>query len=321
MRGKILLAAAVFLLGSCIASLWTDSRAVPWVPAAVAQEAKKAEGTTNAKVEPSLEARLNQRIDIDFKDTPLSDAVAYLQEQSGIQFVINAKKLDEAGVSVDAPVNKSLKRVRLTTALELILDELELAYLEKDELLVITTPEDAESKLVIRVYDCRDLIALDPPELQKIAPPTSGSKAPANTTPLPPADTRPALAPPAEPAKPKTPTRFPAPPPPGQPALPQLGGSLGTGGGEKQGRVPSGGAGCAEQSEYDRRAGSLIELIENTVDVDTWDTMGGVGAIQHYSGLIVVTQTSQTHKKVERVLDMLRYAAGFAGPLGENVVR
>ena len=38
-------------------------------------------------------------------------------------------------------------------------------------------------------------------------------------------------------------------------------------------------------------------------------------------GLIVITQTAQTHKKIEHVLDMLRQAAGLEVPKTEKVVR
>ena len=67
-------------------------------------------------------------------------------------------------------VRKHLKRVRVTTLLDLLLDELELTYLDRDGLILITTPEDAESKLQIRVYDCRDLLAMANPGAAKPSP-------------------------------------------------------------------------------------------------------------------------------------------------------
>jgi hypothetical protein len=44
----------------------------------------------------------------------------------------------------------------------LILGEAALAYVIEDNVLLITTPEDAGSQLVTHVYDCRDLLALPP---------------------------------------------------------------------------------------------------------------------------------------------------------------
>ena len=73
-------------------------------------------------------------------------------------------------------------------------------------------------------------------------------------------------------------------------------------------------------TEHEMRAQRLIDLITNNVDPDSWTDVGGPGSISEYHGLIVVTQTAQTHKKVEHVLNMLRQAAGLESPQG-NVVR
>ena len=54
-----------------------------------------------------------------------------LQENTAIQFVLRTKKLEEAGVSLDMPISKSLKRVRLSTLLDLVLSDLELTYVGK----------------------------------------------------------------------------------------------------------------------------------------------------------------------------------------------
>ena len=41
-----------------------------------------------------------------------------------------------------------------------------------------------------------------------------------------------------------------------------------------------------------------MQIITNNVDNQRWDDAGGPGSISEYNGLIVVTQTAQTHKKV-----------------------
>jgi len=73
------------------------------------------------------------------------------------------------------------------------------------------------------------------------------------------------------------------------------------------------------QSEHELRAERLIDLITTNVDPDSWSDTGGAGSISEYHGLIVVTQTAQTHKKVEHVLNMLRQAAGLESPQGRVV--
>src|SRR4051812_13274383 len=61
----------------------------------------------------------------------------------------------------------TLRGVTLRSMLRLMLKEQELTYVVRDEVLQITTPEDAESQLLIRVYDCRDLLAMAAPDVPK----------------------------------------------------------------------------------------------------------------------------------------------------------
>src|SRR5207248_1911915 len=86
---------------------------------------------------------------------------------------LNAKKLEEAGVNLDTPITSRFRNVRLRTWLKLILAEMDLTYMETDDLIVVTTPEDAESQLIIRVYHCRDLLAM--PGLKEESRPAAGA--------------------------------------------------------------------------------------------------------------------------------------------------
>ena len=75
------------------------------------------------------------------------------------------------------------------------------------------------------------------------------------------------------------------------------------------------------RSPEDQKAEELIEIVTTAVDVDTWQEMGGPGTIGQYNGLIVVSQSARTHAKIEKVLDMLREAAGLPKPTKPLVVR
>jgi hypothetical protein len=101
---------------------------------------------------------LNEDATLDFVETPLKDVVTFLSEAHGIPISLNAKKLEEAAVSPDVPVTKNLKGISLRSALRLLLGELELTYVVRDEVLQITTPEDAESQLITKVYPVGDLV-------------------------------------------------------------------------------------------------------------------------------------------------------------------
>jgi hypothetical protein len=249
--------------------------AVSMVFSSFAGAAEKATAPQNPAGAPmSVQEKLNQRIDFDVVEMPLKDVCLMLRQNTGIELLLQMKKLEEASVSADTPITKSLHQVRLSTLLELVLSDLELTYVEKDGLLLITTPEDAESRMVVRVYDCRDLLAM--------AAPASADKL---------------VLPAARPidSKPNT-------------AFDQL-----LGGKNSESIRPI--------SEHDLRAMRLISLVQANIDTHTWAKTGGPGEISEFNGLVVVTQTEQTHDKIERLLDMLRKAAGLDAAKSSRVVR
>lgn len=101
---------------------------------------------------------LNENTQLDFVETPLTEVITYLQDLHGIPIVLMSKKLEEAGVPIDTPVTKNLSGISLRSTLRLLLSELELTYVVRDEVLQITTPEDAESQLITKVYPVGDLV-------------------------------------------------------------------------------------------------------------------------------------------------------------------
>jgi hypothetical protein len=103
---------------------------------------------------------LRSPTDLEFVETPLKDAIAFLAEKHEIPIVLNVKKLEEAGINVDTPITQRLKGITLRSALRLVLGELELTYVIKDEVMQITTPEDAQSpeNMVTKVYNVGDLV-------------------------------------------------------------------------------------------------------------------------------------------------------------------
>ena len=122
----------------------------------------------------SLEERLMLKGTLQATEAPLHELAEALAAELDAPVVISAKKLEEAAINVQTPVTYRLKNVKMQVALKLILDELGLTYLAADDIIVITTPEDAGSRLITRVYDCRELMKLPSP-VKKVKQP-----APAN---------------------------------------------------------------------------------------------------------------------------------------------
>jgi uncharacterized membrane protein YgcG len=102
---------------------------------------------------------LNEDTTLEFVDTPLKDVIAFLADQHDITIVLT-KKIEDAGVQPDQPVTKNLKQISLRSALRLLLSDLNLTYMVKDEVLKITTVEDAQSpeNMSTKVYPVGDLV-------------------------------------------------------------------------------------------------------------------------------------------------------------------
>ncbi len=111
----------------------------------------------NSLANARIRKALSKPIEIAFNDAPLADVIAYLREVFNVAIVIDRRALDDVGLGSDTPVTVSLKGISLRSALRLILGELDLTYVVRDEVLKITTPEEAENELDTRLYDVADL--------------------------------------------------------------------------------------------------------------------------------------------------------------------
>jgi hypothetical protein len=194
----------------------------------------------------AIESALMKRGSIAFAETPLQDAMADIGRQFQIPIVLAKKKLDQASVSPDTPVTMQLNGLTLESILSLVLRELELDFAIRNEVLLITTPEDVESQLEARTYPVLDLVFSR----------TAGSK-------------------------------------------------------------------VFVGADYD----ALIELITTTIKPDSWDDVGGPGAVDQLdnAGCLVISQTLTNHRQIERLLLSLRRAKSIQGiaslPLPTSVSR
>jgi hypothetical protein len=118
-------------------------------------------GETNSESVARIEQALQQKLTpagIDFAEAPLEEVVTFIQETYNVQVQLDSLALEEIGIGPDEPINTSLHGISLRSALRHMLKQLQLTYIIQDEVLVITTPEEAESQLRVCVYDVRDLI-------------------------------------------------------------------------------------------------------------------------------------------------------------------
>jgi hypothetical protein len=118
--------------------------------------------------EEAIEQALKSPTQMDFIETPLQDVIDYLKDYHHIEIQLDKVAMDDAGVGTDTPVTKNLKGISLRSALKLILHQLNLTYTIQNEVLLITTPEAAESHLIRRVYDVADLVVYNDDEFGQV---------------------------------------------------------------------------------------------------------------------------------------------------------
>lgn len=109
---------------------------------------------------------LEQPTTIEFHQAPLQDVVDFLRDKHEIEIQLDAKALEEAGMGQDSPVTAALKKVSLRSALGLLLKPLDLTWDIRNEVLLITTPEQADGVLFTRTYPVADMG--DAPEFHRV---------------------------------------------------------------------------------------------------------------------------------------------------------
>ena len=119
---------------------------------------KVADLSKSSPAEAKIAAALLDKTDIDFTEQPLSDVIEYLKTRHEIEIQLDSKALADAGVGSDTTVTRSIKGITLRSALKLLLGELDLTYVIKDEVLMITTKTEAENILSTKVYPVADLV-------------------------------------------------------------------------------------------------------------------------------------------------------------------
>jgi hypothetical protein len=105
-----------------------------------------------------IQTALNAETSLSAQETPLEDVVRLLAQRHRIPIELDRKALENVGVGTDTPVTHSLKGIALRSALRVTLKQLGLVYTVRDEVLLITTPEEAEARLATVVYPVTDLV-------------------------------------------------------------------------------------------------------------------------------------------------------------------
>jgi hypothetical protein len=114
---------------------------------------------TEEQLEKQARAALDMPVQFEFIETTLEDVAEFISDLANIDVALDTRALDDVGIGTDTPVTRSLKNITLRSALRLTLKDLELTTMIRDGALVITTPEEAETRLITRVYPVTDVVA------------------------------------------------------------------------------------------------------------------------------------------------------------------
>lgn len=95
---------------------------------------------------------LQKKIRVEFFDLPLTECVAFLKEQSGLEVFIDGAALNEEGIEHDVLCTLSLKDVRIATALKFLLEPLQCAWTIDQGQVRITTLAKEKEEMVTRWY-------------------------------------------------------------------------------------------------------------------------------------------------------------------------
>ncbi|MGD9632603.1 MAG: hypothetical protein AB7U97_04930, partial [Pirellulales bacterium] len=126
---------------------------------------RKKFGTVDLSASSGAEERIDNALasplkatGLDFTEEPLENVVNFLQDEYQIPIQLDEPALEDAGLTRDEPVTIQLQNVTLRSALRLMLKGKQLTYIIRDEVMIITTPEEAELQLIAKVYPVADLV-------------------------------------------------------------------------------------------------------------------------------------------------------------------
>ncbi|EMI52951.1 type II and III secretion system protein [Rhodopirellula sallentina] len=255
--------------------------------------------------EQEIQRKLETDVELKYRNSPLGEVLDDLAAVTGVPIVIDQRALAAIRISRDTPVSKSINsRLPLKSALNILLEDLDLTYVLDNDVLNVTSREARRTMVFPRTYRVADLVTPIPNFIsgyehglagalksayQMIRPTTDVQVMPVSMT-----DLGGGMANNASNNL-------------GRNMLgqynPMGSGSSFAGGLGASGVVPSG-RGGGSMADFD----SLMQLIQQTIEPDSWEALGGVGTMAPYPQnlSLVISTTSDVHDQIVDLLESLR---------------
>lgn len=132
-----------------------------WPVGGAGDDSGKTAGGSVVSPTDAIEHALLQPAAFDFDQVPLAEVVEFVRQKFEIEVVLDRVALEAVGVATDTPITKHVRGISLRSGLNLALRDLDLTWVVQDEVLLITTIDEAEQLMTTKVYAVRDL-ALPP---------------------------------------------------------------------------------------------------------------------------------------------------------------
>jgi hypothetical protein len=91
----------------------------------------------------------------------IQEVAAFIGELCDVNVIVDRQKLEESGIETGSALELTLRNVRIDTALELLLKEINAGYYIHDGIVIITSQEALAAVTEVRVYNVADLVYLD----------------------------------------------------------------------------------------------------------------------------------------------------------------
>jgi hypothetical protein len=117
----------------------------------------RSKGAAEDRIEKALAAPLRDQ-GLDYDGTALEEVVNELSQVYDIPIQLDTRALGDAGAGPEDAVRIRVRGISLRSGLNQMLKQLNLTYIIRDEVLLITTTTEAEANLTVKVYPVADLV-------------------------------------------------------------------------------------------------------------------------------------------------------------------
>lgn len=129
---------------------------------AAAEAADEVPQVAISESEKRIVAELDRAVDASFVELPLEDVIAFLRDATGADIELDARGLEQTGLSKDVPVTLTCTDQKLRSILTRICDQTSARWQVVDESILVTSPDTADLATIVRVHSIADLLPADP---------------------------------------------------------------------------------------------------------------------------------------------------------------